>query len=190
MHADFVPVDSSQRESTARFSITHDRRWTAVAVASHGRIGIDLQTTRGLECGHRIAANWFCAPEAAEILRAESSRFLLSWVLKEAWAKCMRRSIFHASRRVAVWQNQVHLTSGESDDLQFAWLRSADLADLHAPAGAESGLAHAAAAKTEFAIGICVRRKTPDTPPIECMIPTRDRWQPCAAPWQWIPLAH
>ena len=179
-----------------RVSIAHDRYFTAVATSQCNDIGIDLQTDYPLQSCHQIAETWFPDLESKEILEAENcDRFLLSWVIKEAWAKCMNRTIFESCQGIAVWQGQVHIAgvAAEVPPLQFAWSRQhfgdnkrlGDELHLSGP-----GVTNPGACEVGFAMGICLKGKTPDTPNIECLIPgSNSKLRHFSAHWAYIPVA-
>ncbi len=179
-----------------RVSIAHDRYFTAVATSQYGDIGIDLQTDYPLESCHQIAETWFPDLESKEILEAENcDRFLLSWVIKEAWAKCMNRTIFESCQTIAVWQGQVHIAGVAADipHLQFAWSRqhfgdNKQLGDELRLSG--PGVTSPRACEAGFAMGICLKGKTPDTPNIECLIPgSNSKLRHFSVNWEYIPVA-
>ena len=178
----------------ARVSIAHDRYIAAVAISQYGDIGIDLQADYPLESCHRIAETWFPDLESEEILASENcDRFLLSWVIKEASAKCMNRSIFETCRAISVWQGKVYITGGAAGVPQFAWLRQKfgvnnQLAE--ALSSAAPGVTCLGFCGTGFAMGICLMGKAPSTPDIECLIPgPNSELRHCVVDWEWIPVA-
>lgn len=178
-----------------RISITHDRYFTAVAVSQHSDIGIDLQTNHPVESCHKIAETWFPEAESKEIMEAENcNRFMLSWVVKEAWAKCINRSIFESCRAVAVWQDHVHIIGGAVDCPQFAWAQQYFDVNKHRnddwcpgrPGGTRSR-----DFATGFTMGICLKEQAPNAPNIDCQALAPDSGlRPLSLDWTWIPVAH
>lgn len=188
-------------DSPPQFSISHDRYFTAVGMSQYGSIGIDLQTDYPLESCCRIADAWFPEAESREILEAEDcGRFLCSWVLKEAWAKCMKRSIFESCRRIALWQGQVHLVDEAADVPQFACARQYFAVNKHL-ADESPGLVYNGTNSkdhTAFTIGVCLQGKVPNAPSIECLIPVsnsaansaaKSKLHRLEAHWEWISVA-
>ena len=177
-----------------RISITHDRYFTAVAVSQYGDIGIDLQTNHPVESCHQIAETWFPESESKEILGSENcNRFMLSWVVKEAWAKCMNRSIFESCRAIAVWQDHVHIIGGAVDAPQFAWAQQYFDVNKHiddwCPARPDDTRSGDSA--TGFAMGICLKEQTPNAPNIDCHVLAPDsELRPLSLGWKWIPVAQ
>ncbi len=185
-------------------SIAHDRYFTAVALSQYGGIGVDLQTDYPLASCHQIAKTWFPGLESTEILASENcARFLQSWVIKESWAKLMNRSIFQACHSVGIWQGQVHIPGGAVEIPQFAWVRqyfgvaepfanaltfADELRITASPEHARALQSHAP--PVGFALGICLARKAPSAPNIECLIPgSNSELHHFAAKWEWLPVA-
>lgn len=184
--SDAPPSEALAQCHAPTISIAHDHHCVAVALSWVGGVGIDVQSARSLKACHQIAQTWFPAKEAAEIVAAQSSeRFLQSWVIKEAWAKCMNRSIWVACQTIAVWQDRVHRTVGGGESLQFAWTLSF----------AES-LGLTPLPQAARAIGICFNAKQHSAPAIKiikiikCSAPTENAGlQPGVVDWQWLTVA-
>ncbi len=106
-------------------SISHSGELVAIAATLNLKIGIDLQFARPEETYRRIAKTWFPFEERQEINSSDNpNQFLYSWVVKEAWAKCVGCSIFDACSRVYLLNNQVHIGTDQGA-LSF-WLADLD----------------------------------------------------------------
>ena len=106
----------------SKLSISHDRNFTAVGLIAGGDLGVDIQSSRSLESGNRIADAWFPLQESIEIRNSQKKlRFLQSWVLKEAWAKSLRTSIFTTCGTVSLWGGRVQLPKHETIIGTFLW---------------------------------------------------------------------
>src|SRR5690554_1622339 len=74
------------------FNLSHADDALVIAVASHGRVGVDVESTqRAVEDPMRLAQKYFHEDEAAALLALPEeqrlSRFLVLWTLKEACVK-------------------------------------------------------------------------------------------------------
>lgn len=165
-------------------SITHDRHFAAVALSKCGEIGIDLQTDRRLESCRQIAETWFPNLESAEILASgDCARFLLSWVIKETWAKIINRSIFETCRSIGIWKDQIHITDKTIGIPRFAWARHCFQGNEH-----DTALPKISAG---FAMGICLKDTTAYTPSIECFVPDDSgELHHFAMNWEWLSIAE
>lgn len=159
-------------------SITHDRHHVAVAIAQSGNIGIDLQSDRPLASCRRIADSWFPRRESAEIIQAVNcERFMMSWVVKESWAKCFNRSIFEACHTVGIWSGAVHIKGNAHGSVRFAWARTRLVGELND------------ARNLGLTMGLCWAGSIQDVPAIECFAPCRNPGlQRYAVNWVWIPV--
>jgi len=92
-------------------SIAHDRMYAAVLHGYGDRAGVDIEQSRGYESALRIADNWFPSRECTEIVNCANveQRFLLSWTLKEAWAKYSGISVFDACQQLSFYDDAVHV---------------------------------------------------------------------------------
>lgn len=180
-----------------RVSIAHDRHFAAVAISQYGNIGVDLQTDCSLETCCRIAEAWFPCQESGEIseeilaLRS-CERFLLSWVIKEAWAKCMNRSIFETCRSIGIWQGRVHISGDTLDSPQFAWSRQYFDIDRLRSTGLRPDRLGATTSGfgTGVSMGMCLKGNMPDSPNIEYLLPgPNSALHGFVADWKWIPVA-
>ncbi len=173
-----------------RCSIAHDRIYAAAAVSSTVNIGFDLQSDRSLDSCVQIAEAWFPEMERNEISKSIScERFLLSWVVKEAWAKWSNRSIFEACDKIAVWNNKVHLAENQMFAPRFAWLRldiNADMGIFRRIDSMQSN-PRSAANLDGFAMGICLEAETKILPTIECLIPdAKLNLHRLPLSWNWL----
>lgn len=87
------------------FNLSDTRGGSVLAIASSGRIGIDIERCDRTLPVMRLASRWFAADEAAALgaLDAESARrsFLRLWTAKEAACKATGTGIFG---HLATWQ--------------------------------------------------------------------------------------
>lgn len=70
-------------------SIAHGGGFIACAATDHGEIGIDVETSHHRRNVMKIADRFFFPEEAAWIKENPDERFLMLWVLKEAWLKAL-----------------------------------------------------------------------------------------------------
>jgi phosphopantetheinyl transferase len=75
-------------------SIAHSGDTVACAIAARGGIGIDLERIDLRRNRLPVAQRFFDAEEARWLEGQPADRFLMLWVLKEAWVKLHGRSIF------------------------------------------------------------------------------------------------
>lgn len=171
-------------------SISHDKNLTAVAISSCNAIGIDLQFSYPAASCIRISETWFPSPESEEIRSSSGcSRFLQSWVMKEAYAKCMRRSIFDACQEVGIWDGKIHVPGSDFIDKKFAWA----LFDLDYCVNQITGSkSHPAWQKSllKTGIGICWSSEKTDPYQIQCLAPGPGRrLHHFDLHWESIPMA-
>ena len=68
-------------------SIAHSGDTIVCAVVGNGAIGIDIETPPRPRDARRIAERFFAEEEAAWVAEDPDERFLMLWVIKEAWLK-------------------------------------------------------------------------------------------------------
>lgn len=74
--------------------ITHSGGMVAACVGDDGALGIDLELARMPDAAAQIAERFFSREEADWLKSQPADRFLMLWVLKEAYAKAIGDSIF------------------------------------------------------------------------------------------------
>jgi phosphopantetheinyl transferase len=70
-------------------SIAHGGGFVACAATNHGEIGIDVEASNYRGNVLKIADRFFFPEEAAWIKESPDERFMMLWVLKEAWLKAL-----------------------------------------------------------------------------------------------------
>lgn len=159
-------------------SFSHDRQCVAVALTQSGEIGVDVQTDRALDSCTRIADTWFPVAEAREIRAAQDCRrFLISWTIKEAWAKCFRRTVFDALKSVVVSAQMVHLKAPLDIAPRFAWTRVMLQREPENPQSRQM--------PTVCTMGICWVGD--GVPQVRCFALSEELLEPIALDWKWIP---
>ncbi len=78
--------DNAQRQGPD-ISISHSGDWVACAIASAGRIGVDLELARPGRRYREIAAAYFSEAERKAVENEGETAFLSAWTLREAVAK-------------------------------------------------------------------------------------------------------
>lgn len=187
-HVDKLQVDKLQSKQNARcdvppgVSIAHDGRYVAVAISQSSAIGMDIQSDRSTDSCTRIVEAWFPRQEAEEIFVSNGcERFMISWTIKEAWAKCFNRSIFQACQSIAVWSGAVHIADEILSVPRFARARTS----LRRDATEEYS------SKQELTIGICHSNHDPTQSPlvIECFVACSDaKIRRHIIDWSWLPV--
>lgn len=81
-------------------SITHTGDRVACGVAEDGDIGIDLELMTERRDISRIARKFFSDEESTWLETQTKDRFIMLWVLKEAYVKAVGRSIFGGINRL------------------------------------------------------------------------------------------
>ena len=157
-----------------QISFSHDRRCVAVAMTQSGAVGVDLQSDRSIDSCVRISDAWFPEQEAREIRVQDSERFMISWTIKEAWAKCCNRSIFDALKSVEVRSQSVYIKD-QTKKPQFAWARW-----LLEGGGGKS-------TRNFSKCTMCVCWVGDGLPNLQCFTPTNSRLQKISLDWTWMP---
>ena len=89
---------------------------SVVAVATSGRVGIDIERTDRAPPVQRLAARWFATDEAEQLaaLAPDAARraFLALWTAKEASCKATGTGIFG---RLAAWRFAIDADAGSTD---------------------------------------------------------------------------
>lgn len=75
-------------------SISHAGNYVACAFSEAGGIGIDIERAEDRISGPRIARRFFTRVESKWLESQPPDRFVMLWVLKEAYVKVLGRSIF------------------------------------------------------------------------------------------------
>lgn len=103
--------------SSLHFSVSHGGGWHLLLVADHP-CGVDVEDwSRELSRVNRPAV-WKRFAEAEALQAGDARTFLRCWTLKEAWAKCLGKS---------VWEVLAEPLAGNAGDWQVA-----DMASGHA----------------------------------------------------------
>ena len=82
-------------------SITHSGDQVACSIAESGAIGIDLEVANNRRDTQKLAKKFFSEEESKWLDAQPQDRFLMLWVLKEAYVKAIGRSIFGGINRLA-----------------------------------------------------------------------------------------
>jgi 4'-phosphopantetheinyl transferase len=82
-------------------SITHSGDQVACSIAESGAIGIDLEIANNRRDTQKLAKKFFSTEESNWLDTQPQDRFLMLWVLKEAYVKAIGRSIFGGINRLA-----------------------------------------------------------------------------------------
>lgn len=87
-----------RHEHAPDFNLSDTAGGTAVVIAAHGRVGVDIERTDRAPLVQRLAERWF-APEEARCLQAMAAEparraFLTLWTAKEAACKATGTGIF------------------------------------------------------------------------------------------------
>ena len=90
----FLPEPAPIPENAPLFSLSHTRGAALVAVASQGKVGVDLESAHRLADALPLANRYFAPEECIDTLSqpdeaAMRQRFLLYWTLKEAYLKAL-----------------------------------------------------------------------------------------------------
>ena len=100
-------------------SIAHSGSIVAAGVADRGELGIDLEVPAVHRTGLQIARRYFSQEEADWLETQPEDRFVMLWVLKEAFAKAMGESIFGQLDSFACRISPPHIhVSGDHPSLQ------------------------------------------------------------------------
>jgi 4'-phosphopantetheinyl transferase len=105
-----APAASHQLTTTAEgkpvcldgpaISITHSGDRIACSIAGSGAIGVDVEVTDDRRDTLKLARKFFSAEESNWLDTQPQDRFLMLWVLKEAYVKAIGRSIFGGINRL------------------------------------------------------------------------------------------
>jgi 4'-phosphopantetheinyl transferase len=86
-------IDGSLAADDVAFNLSHTRGLVAVALASHGAIGVDVEEIDAAKADLAVAAAYFAPAEAAVLRRTPAADRTLCfhrlWTLKEAYLKAI-----------------------------------------------------------------------------------------------------
>lgn len=110
------------------FNVSHSRQWLAVAIASMGEVGVDIEIARPIRRAHSLAKRYFSATEAAVLAGLSeperSHQFLRRWTLTEALVKANGDSLAKSLSFLGFDETSEQLLSRPphwSSDVQWAF---------------------------------------------------------------------
>lgn len=141
-------VDPSIGSPEVEFNLSHTRGLVAVAVASHGAIGVDVERIDAAKADFAIAQAYF-APAEVEMLRRTPAAgqpmcFFRLWTLKEAYIKAIGAGLAAPLDSFAFTFEPIRIDFGpgansDAADWQFAILPTTDQHVLSVAVGRPAG---------------------------------------------------
>lgn len=141
-------VDPRLGAPEVAFNLSHTRGLVAVALASHGAIGVDVEEIDGAKADFAFAEAYF-APAEAELLRrtpaaSRSTCFFRLWTLKEAYIKAIGAGLAAPLDSFAFTFEPIRIDFGpgaklDAIDWRFAILPTTDRHVLSVAVGRAAG---------------------------------------------------